>query len=310
MARPLRIEYPGAVYHVTSRGNERRRVFRDDEDRRLFLTVLERTVERWDWIVHAYCLMGNHYHLVIETPEPTLSRGMRQINGEYTQAFNRRHHRAGHLFQGRFKAIVAEKESHLLELCRYVVLNPVRARGMKVKAPEDWSWSSYRATAGKVKPPKWLTVSWILSQFGKNPTRARQAYRRFVAQGLKDRTKIKARGGLWIGSDAFGRRLKKLAGAKTKVREHTRVQRRAVAKKSLKSYFPAKALKTKAVRDEAVYRAYREGRYSQKEIGDHLGLHYASISRIVRKLEKARRETVRSKRPAKRQTIITTNPIA
>ncbi len=109
MSRALRIEFPGAVYHVTSRGNERREVFRDDEDRRLFLSTLGRTVARWRWVVHAYCLMGGHYHLVIETPEPNLSCGMRQLNGEYTQAFNRRHSRAGHLFQGRFKALLVEK---------------------------------------------------------------------------------------------------------------------------------------------------------------------------------------------------------
>ena len=289
MARPLRIEYPGAVYHVTSRGNERSLIFRDEKDRLAFLDTLARTVDRWNWMVHAYCLMGNHYHLLIETPEPNLSRGMRQINGEYTQAFNRRHHRVGHLFQGRFKAILVEKESHLLELCRYVVLNPVRARGMKVSAPEDWRWSSYRATAGKVKRPEWLTVTWVLSQFGKTPAKARQSYRRFVVQGIKDRTNIEVRGGLWIGSDAFGQRLKGQVGGKEKVREHTRMQRRVLERKSLKAYFPARALKSTAIRDEAIYQAYREGRYTQGEIGEYLGLHYVTISRIVRKVEDQKR---------------------
>jgi putative transposase len=128
MARPLRLEFPHAVYHLTGRGNARQRIVVDDEDRRRFLTTLAHVIDRYGWLCHAYCLMDNHYHLLIETPRPTLSRGMRQLNGVYTQAFNRWHHRVGHLFQGRFKAILVEKETHLLELCRYVVLNPVRAK--------------------------------------------------------------------------------------------------------------------------------------------------------------------------------------
>jgi REP element-mobilizing transposase RayT len=291
MARPLRIEFPGAVYYVTSRGNERSLVFRDETDRLAFLDILGRTVDRWSWIVHAYCLMNDHYHLVIETPEPNLSRGMRQLNGEYTQAFNRRHRRAGHLFQGRFKGILVEKKNHLLELCRYAVLFPVRVRGMKVKSPKDWRWSSYRATAGQTKAPEWLRVSWIFSRFGKDAGTARRAYRRFVAEGLKDRARIDVRGGLYIGSDAFGRRLKELAGNKTKAKEHTRMQRQVLEKKSLESYFPARAFKTRATRDEAVYQAYRQGRYTQKEIADHLELHYVTISKIVRRLEETKKQT-------------------
>jgi REP element-mobilizing transposase RayT len=128
MARPLRIEYPGAVYHVTYRGNAREKVFLVDPDRELFLDVLSQVVERSNWRCHAYCQMTNHYHLLIETLEPTLSRGMRQLNGVYTQEFNRRHRRTGHVFQGRFKAILVERDAYLLELARYVVLNPVRAK--------------------------------------------------------------------------------------------------------------------------------------------------------------------------------------
>ncbi|MEJ2696952.1 MAG: transposase [Candidatus Sulfobium sp.] len=144
MARPLRIEYDGALYHVTSRGNERKRIFRDDEDRAAFLDTLLKVNERYNWMCHAYCLMNNHYHLIIETPDGNLSQGMRQLNGVYTQLFNRRHHRVGHLFQGRFKTILIEKEGYLLEVSRYVVLNPVRAKA--VERPEHWKWSSYRGT--------------------------------------------------------------------------------------------------------------------------------------------------------------------
>ena len=135
MARPLRIEYPGAVYHITSRGNARGMIFDDDHGMEKFLKVLGTVVKNHRWLCHAYCLMGNHYHLLIETPEANLSRGMRQLNGIYTQSFNRRHGRCGHLFQGRYKAILVEKEKYLLALCRYIVLNPLAAGIMS--SPED-----------------------------------------------------------------------------------------------------------------------------------------------------------------------------
>ncbi len=289
MSRALRIEFPGAVYHVTSRGNERREVYRDDEDRRLFLATLGRTVARWRWAVHAYCLMGNHYHLLIETPEPSLSRGMRQLNGEYTQAFNRRHGRAGHLFQGRFKALLVEKEGYLLELCRYVVLNPVRARGMRVRSPEQWPWSSYRATAGQEGNPPFLDTSWVLARFGGKPPAAHKAYRDFVARGAGRGKAPKPQGkkGLWIGSEAYGEALGPWLAGKGAEREF-RMQERLALRPGIERFFPAKAMRNREARDEAIYRAYRDGRYSQREIGDHLGLHYVTISVIVRKREKAK----------------------
>lgn len=135
-------------------GLRREAIFEDDEDRRVFLSTLAEVVERFHWICHAYCLMTNHYHLVVETPDANLSKGMRQLNGVYTQASNRRHGRVGHLFQGRFKGILVDKEGYLLELTRYVVLNPVRA-GM-VAQPGQWSWSSYRAMVGEEASPEWL----------------------------------------------------------------------------------------------------------------------------------------------------------
>ncbi len=149
MARPLRLEFPEALYHLTARGNARQEIFLDDQDRRAFLGLLGREVEQQRWRCHAYCLMDNHYHLLVETPEGRLAGGMRRLNGVYTQGFNRRHERVGHLFQGRYRSIVVDQESYLLELSRYVVLNPVRA-GM-VKRVEEWAWSSYRATAGSLQ---------------------------------------------------------------------------------------------------------------------------------------------------------------
>jgi len=181
MTRPLRLEHAGAVWHVTSRGNERKELFRDQADHERFVSILGRTVTLFRWRLHAFVLMGNHYHLLLETPTPTLSRGMRQLNGIYTQAFNRRHRRVGHLLQGRFKAILVEKEAHLLELCRYVVLNPVRA-GL-VRSARDWRWSSYRATSAEESAPGWLETRWTLRNFGREASRAVRQYRKFVAEG-------------------------------------------------------------------------------------------------------------------------------
>ena len=146
MARPLRIEFPGALYHLTSRGDGREDIYRGDGDRRMFLSLLADVCERFNWWGHAYCLMANHYHLLMETPDANLAKGMRQLNGVYTQHCNGVHGRCGHVFQGRYKAILVQKETYLTELARYIVLNPVRA-GMVSRA-EDWPWSSYRATTG------------------------------------------------------------------------------------------------------------------------------------------------------------------
>ena len=180
MARPLRLEFPGAVYHLTGRGNARQRIFFGDADRQLFLDTLAAVVGRYGWICHAYCLMANHYHLLVETSKPNLSLGMRQLNGIYTQAFNRRHERVGHLFQGRFKAILVEKESYLLELCRYIVLNPIRIDGNALTG--TWKWSSYRATAGLASAPEFLSTDWVLRQFGRDLAQAKKLYREFVRE--------------------------------------------------------------------------------------------------------------------------------
>ncbi|MDP1558174.1 MAG: transposase [Nitrosomonas sp.] len=165
MARPLRIELSGGLYHVTSRGDHRDEIYLDDSDRIFGLWLLGQVCKRFNWICHAYCLMDNHYHIVVETVEGNLSKGMRQLNGVYTQYFNRTHNRVGHVFQGRYKAILVEKDSYLLELSRYVVLNPVRA-GM-VKRVDQWPWSSFSVMIGKSNCPEWLQTDWVLSQFGK-----------------------------------------------------------------------------------------------------------------------------------------------
>lgn len=187
---------------MTSRGNDRSAIFRDDRDRAAFQEMLGRVASSLGWIVHAYCLMGNHYHLLVETPRGNLSAGMQRLNGRYTQYFNRRHRRVGHVLQGRYKAIHVEKEEHLLELCRYVVLNPVRA-GL-VERAGAWPWSSYRAICGKALPPKWLELDWTLSRFGRRRASARKGYERFVAEGRGIPSPLKkVRYQIYLGSQTF-----------------------------------------------------------------------------------------------------------
>ena len=229
MSRSLRLEYPGAVWHITSRGNERKDIFRDDTDRERFLSILSGTIELFGWRLHAFVLMGNHYHLLLETPEPTLSRGMRQLNGVYTQAFNRRHHRVGHLFQGRFKAVLVQKETHLLELARYVVLNPVRARLARTAA--NWKWTSYRMTAGLEQPRPWLSIEWTLQQFGDDVRRARRRYRDFVSQGkgAAYHPWEQVKGQIYLGSASFaGDASKRLQGRRVS-KQIPRAQRAPVS---------------------------------------------------------------------------------
>jgi putative transposase len=186
MPRRPRLLEPGAIYHVTSRGTEGRPIFLDDLDRELFLTVLAEVVELRSWMCPAYCLMTNHFHLLVQTPHPDLAAGMHCLNSYYANFFNRRHNHVGHLFQSRYTSIVIERESHLLESCRYVVLNPVRA-GL-CRRPGYWRWSSYRATAGYVAPPSFLAVDWVRAQFGNEPRRAALRYVEFVAEGVADAT--------------------------------------------------------------------------------------------------------------------------
>ena len=225
MSRPLRLDHAGALWHVTARGNERREVFRDDTDRREFLRLLGRTVELFGWRLHAWVLMGNHYHLLLATPEATLSRGMRQLNGDYAQHFNRRHGRDGHVFQGRFKAILVQREAHLLEVARYVVRNPVRA-GL-AKGPADWEWSSYRATAGLEPSPAWLDVSFLLEIFGARRAAAASRYREFVADGAATGYEPwkQVVGQIYLGSPEFAEEARATGSAPDRTREVPRRQR-------------------------------------------------------------------------------------
>ncbi len=284
MARPLRIEFPGAVYHVTSRGNARQAIFIDEEDRGRFLDGLSLVVERFNWLCHAYCLMENHYHLLIETPNANLSKGMRELNGVYTQGFNQRYRRVGHLFQGRYKAIVVAKDNHLLSLCRYVVLNPIGV-GL-IKRPEQWRWSSYRATIGLGRKPPFLTIGWVLSQFGGRKRAAMERYKRFVIGGIgKELPWETLKGQIFLGTDEFIKRLSGLLAEKESIKEVPRVQR-YVARPPLGELFKWKKGKERTVEGRTIYDAYVRYGYTMKEISDHLGFHYATISRAIKRVER------------------------
>ena len=288
MARPLRIEYSGAVYHITSRGNEKKAVFKDDQDRGSFLSILDRLNKRYHWICHAYCLMVNHYHLLIETPDGNVSVGMRQLNGVYTQAFNRRHRRAGHLFQGRYKAILIQKDSHLLEVSRYIVLNPVRAGA--VERPGDWPWSSYRAIVGRKRPHPSLSTKWILKQFSGDRGKAQKEYRNFVLEGIgKGSIWAGVKGQVFLGGVAF------VEGLIDHLRKHKDIpeipkKQRFVNRPELGRIFTEGVLRDRGRRDQKVEEAVERHGYTQREVADFLGLHFTSVSRIMNQRSKMQRK--------------------
>ena len=244
----------------------------------LFIEVLGEACEAYNFLIHSWCQMTNHYHLLIETPDGNLSKGMRHINGVYTQRFNKKQHRAGNVFQGRFKAILVERETYLLELARYIVLNPVRAK--MVESAECWPWSSYRITAGLEPCPAWFDRNWLLSEFSVHNDEAEQQYMEFVTNGLQQLSpwsQLKQQ--IFLGDDAFVEQVQAKA-VPWELSEAPKIQRRGKPK-LLKEYAAITAS-----RDEAVFMAYRSGGYTLKEIADYYGLHYSTISRIVKNYAK------------------------
>lgn len=279
MSRPLRLSFPGAIYHITSRGNARAAVYLDDDDKQRFLDLLASCVEKFNWICHAYCLMDNHYHLLIETPDANLQTGMRQLNGVYTQQFNRRHARVGPVFQGRYKAILVDKDSYLLELCRYVVLNPVRAN--MVALPEHYRWSSYAAMMGARQGVSWLSTDWILSQFSSRRTLARKRYQQFVLEGIGQASPwSQLKGQVLLGSETFVDALRPYIQDAEKLDEVPRAQR-LLNRPTLADLFKRKKKLIKAERDDKIRAAHLQYGYTLAEIGRFLDLHYSTISRVV-----------------------------
>ncbi len=180
MARPLRVEYPGAYYHVINRGNGGEKIFKNDRDKEKFLEYLATAVQRFSVIVHTYCLMDNHFHLLLQTQDANLSKAIQWLNVSYATYFNKKRQRSGHLFQGRFKAVLVDADEYLEQLSRYIHLNPVQAK--IVAKPMDYPWSSYPAFVGKTKNPEWLTTGEILSHFEKRRSTAIKKYKSFIEE--------------------------------------------------------------------------------------------------------------------------------
>ena len=282
MARPIRLEFPGAIYHVTTRGNGGDDVFLDDQDRLLFLTVLGEVVSRSGWIVHAYVLMDNHYHLLIETPNGNLSRGMRQLNGVYTQRFNSFHGSGGRVFQGRFKAILVEPNGFLLELCRYIVLNPLRLKA--VKNINRYRWSSYRATAGEIQAPVWLNTDWVLGHFGRSSSVAQRKYAEYVEAGANlpsPLTKVASQ--VLLGNAAFVKKMKQRLLSKVDIKR----DKKRIKRPSLNSLFTLKVRKEKSLRNETIKRAYQEYGYTMAAIAGAAQIHFSTVSKVIKLGEQA-----------------------
>ena len=265
MARPLRPEYPGALYHVSARGHGGVAVFGDNLDGRVFLQLLGETCARTGWRVHAVCLTPDRYQIVVETPHANLVSGMRQLAGVYTQRFNRHHGHKGALFQGRYKAVLVERETCLLELCREVSLTPVRA-GLAA-APEDWRWSSYRVTIGRDPVPPWLEVEWLRERFDGD----RKAWQRYVAEGLASpNVWDRRRQQIYLGSEDFVREVE------TKVASADDPQ--AGKPRSLDWYADNTADSTAAMAE-----AWLSGDHSQIGIAKHFDVHYSTVSHAVKR---------------------------
>lgn len=277
MARPLRIEYPGAYYHITSRGNERKAIFKNKTDRNSFLSYLKSAYLRYGATIHVYCLMNNHYHLLIETPKGNLSKIMQHINSAYTTYYNVKHKRAGHLFQGRYKAILVDADAYAGELSRYIHLNPVRA-GM-VDMPEKYTWSSYQYYIGKKKKPDWLAIDFIQSYFEQKNLSVQKNYTNFVLAeilGNSDNPLEKTVASTILGDDSFIEKItdKYLSNRKKDrelpaLRELKKIERIDLVYKEVKNLIGySDSISKKA----ALYICHQFSGKSLKEIGDHFGI--------------------------------------
>jgi REP element-mobilizing transposase RayT len=268
VARALRVELPGATYHVTARGNAQSLIFDDDKDRQVFLTTLERVVERFAWRCLAYCLMGNHYHLVVTTPEPNLARGMRQLNGVYAQSYNRRHGRVGHVFQDRYAAVMVQTDHHLFNLVGYVAMNPVEAGFCK--QPESWPWGSHAETLG-LRPASFVDTDSLFALLSPSRRQAVELYRYVVGQRQHEEPRLDVAA---LGDNQFVRDV--LAGAQPSPE---------VPRRQWDTRPPLADLLASDDSGRAIVTAYRQYGYSLREISEVLGCHYSTVSRKLRAAE-------------------------
>jgi putative transposase len=278
MSRPLRIEWPGGLFHVTSRGDRREPIVEDDGDRRAWVQLLQDTGDRFNWRIHAWCLMTNHYHVVLETPEGNLSSGMRHLNGVWSQQFNRRHGRVGHVFQGRFKAIIVHRQSYLLELARYVVLNPVRA-GM-VGDAGAYAWSSYNTTVKLAEAPEpsdhdVFEPRWLLAQFAPTREEAVLRYVDFVRAGVGlPSIWLQLQNDIYLGSTEFVLEMQARLRHDQPLAEVPLVQRRPPRQ-------PLSHWQALYPRNEAMAKAFASGHWRQCEIALYFGVSVPTVSRAV-----------------------------
>ncbi|MFC2091480.1 transposase [Elusimicrobiota bacterium] len=282
MVRPLRIEYPGAVYHIISRGNAKNDIFLNDEDRNSFLNIFSEAIKKYNLICYAYCLMSNHYHLLIETPDGNLSISMRYLNGVYTQKFNRKNNKVGHVFQGRFKSILVDKESYLLELCRYIELNPVREQ--LISKPEDWQYSSYPSRIRVSDSQDLIENNFILEQFDKDLVSSIELYKQFISDGINKKG-IKFSKGIVLGNDDFKNKIQSYIEKRALSKEIIRNDR-VFNRPKLASIFPDND--RKCIRDKDFYDAHIEYGYTLAEIAKFTGFHYSTISKRLNNIRKIR----------------------
>ena len=291
MARPLRVQYPGAFYHVTSRGNERKAIFKSKGDRERFLSYLESANERYDAIIHTYCLMGNHYHILLETPRSNLSQILHHINGAYTTYYNVKRKRVGHLFQGRYKSILVQKDAYCKELSRYIHLNPVRA-GI-VRKPSQYKWSSYCYLIGLKKVPQWFSDEAVLGYFDKDKKRAQGLYRDFVEKALGKEMEdplSKVFASTFLGNDRFIEWAKeKWIGFKNVDPRNVPAMKRLMDKASLKRIdeIVDSVIGRKDImfRKFCIYTSHQIVGYPLKEIGNHYGMRGSAASQSSRRFK-------------------------
>ena len=278
MSRPLRIEFPGATYHVESKGGPEAEVFRDEDDKKSFLDVLTNVVARFGWLVHSYSIMRSSYRIVLEVPKGNLSRGMRQLNGVYTQIYNKKHGLSGPVFQGRFKSILFEKKLFLLPLCKHVVSRDSDGQVFKY---EKYKWSSYRASAGEKSPPEFLYLADVLAFFGKEKSGSHRGYVEYVSESLGSETPFsKIKNQVLLGSPRFLNEMQPILQGQ---RLEKKGPKRATRRKSLGALFKKIETKSRLERNELINRAHLEFGYTLMEIGNQLGLHYTTVSKVINK---------------------------
>ena len=282
MSRKPRLEFPGAIFHINHRGNHQELIYRDDDDRELFLKLLKTTIQRMNWICHAYCLMGNHYHLLIEIPEGILSRGMAWLNGVYTQKFNRKYELTGHLFQGRFKSKPIEDNMQFLTAARYIVRNPVKAN--KVEKAVQWLWSSYKATVGNITPPEYLFVDDILASLSKDKSKAQFYFQEFVNMDLKDNDDeiIKLFQEVYSGErePVFSKRVQTVLDMEDSIHPVPR-NLRVISRPGLGELFTECKYGDLETRNRIIQDAFKLYAYTQSDIAVFLDLSRSAISKIV-----------------------------